>query len=493
MASIPTNDDDRILLNAGSPHGAIDALGGRDELRVLAAPGAAITDGFFAGLSGFEALSFQGTRAALFPMIAVSFGEQAAEAFGLVQEDGSVSGALTVQAATNVGLDFRLAPGLEAGSGELNLELRGGVMADRLQGGAGADVLDGGKGGADILSGGAGDDLFLIHSVQQVAASIIDGGAGTDTLRLLAGGRYELPDIPGIERISTGEGAYVIYPASGGGALTVQAGARTTSLIVSASSAGASLTVDGSSGDDNILGGNAADVLNGKSGNDNLYGSGGNDIFVVRADDFDDQDGISGGDGYDAIRVLGGGEISDTDFSRVNTTETITLGETEFASLEFGGIAQWAFEGNLRVSATGVKSETAIIIIDVLAQFRGEPVEFDSFDYKGSAGYDAVTLVGQSANVTGGGGADGFVVREGLFGTARIGDFEAAQDEIYIIGAPESVQENLAEAGVAGWDALTNTADGVMLTVFGESVVLEGVEREDLSASNFVFSDTPLF
>src|SRR3989338_7847141 len=51
---------------------------------------------------------------------------------------------------------------------------------DVLVGGMGADVLVG-AGGADVLYGGAGDDVLAISDL---AFARIDGGTGSDTLRL---------------------------------------------------------------------------------------------------------------------------------------------------------------------------------------------------------------------------------------------------------------------------------------------------------------------
>ena len=58
--------------------------------------------------------------------------------------------------------------------------LTGDERANQIIGGAGDDILIG-NGGADVLRGGAGDDVLAISDDN---FSIIDGGLGTDTLRL---------------------------------------------------------------------------------------------------------------------------------------------------------------------------------------------------------------------------------------------------------------------------------------------------------------------
>jgi len=58
--------------------------------------------------------------------------------------------------------------------------LTGDAEVDRLVAGTGDDILIGG-GGADVLRGGAGDDVL---AVSDLTFADIDGGTGTDTLRL---------------------------------------------------------------------------------------------------------------------------------------------------------------------------------------------------------------------------------------------------------------------------------------------------------------------
>ena len=70
--------------------------------------------------------------------------------------------------------------------------LPGDSSANRLIGGAGDDTLLG-MGGADVLRGGAGDDVLAISDADFVS---IDGGLGTDTLRLDSMITLDLASIP---------------------------------------------------------------------------------------------------------------------------------------------------------------------------------------------------------------------------------------------------------------------------------------------------------
>ena len=70
--------------------------------------------------------------------------------------------------------------------------LTGSSEADRLIGGAGDDTLIG-NGGEDVLRGGAGDDVFVLDNTD---FAIINGGLGTDTLRLSSMMTLNLANIP---------------------------------------------------------------------------------------------------------------------------------------------------------------------------------------------------------------------------------------------------------------------------------------------------------
>ena len=74
--------------------------------------------------------------------------------------------------------------------------LTGNNEANRLIGGAGDDTLIG-NGGADVLRGGAGDDVLAFgNNLGDANFAVIDGGLGTDTLRLNSGLTLDLTSIP---------------------------------------------------------------------------------------------------------------------------------------------------------------------------------------------------------------------------------------------------------------------------------------------------------
>ncbi|NNG05521.1 MAG: hypothetical protein HKM95_15665, partial [Inquilinus sp.] len=122
--------------------------------------------------------------------------------------------------------------------------LAGTSAADSLIGAQGDDVLVG-NGGADVLYGGAGDDILAVGDLD---FSRIDGGGGSDTLRLDGAGRaFDLTAvgdavIEGIERVD--------LTGSGDNGLTLAA-----SDLLNLSDSSNELFVGGNAGDQVVLAG----------------------------------------------------------------------------------------------------------------------------------------------------------------------------------------------------------------------------------------------
>ena len=202
--------------------------------------------------------------------------------------------------------------------------LRGDGGADTLLGLAGIDTLDGGL-GADSLDGGTGDDLIHagtgdralggggndLISVNQSGVAVINGGTGTDILRME--NAYDLSStiISAVEQLNL-NGTVMLTAAQLGAFATVAgynpgytsasaaltAGGTATVKLSPTLSAG--FTLYGSSdadtinftasylgpisvyagfGNDSFTGASGLDYLRGESGNDTLTGLNGNDTF----------------------------------------------------------------------------------------------------------------------------------------------------------------------------------------------------------------------
>ena len=178
---------------------------------------------------------------------------------------------------------------LVGGSG--NNLLDGGSGNDNLAGGNQDDILDGGA-GTDTLAGGGGDDVFLIRNVD-AQSDAMSGGDGFDTLRVAADSgivtlaKLQLPDIEVFE---------------GGGQIIQGTSSANTFDFSTFQSVTGVAAILGLAGNDKITGSSGADLIDGGSGTDTLAGGGGDDIFLIRNADAQ-SDAMSGGDGFDTLRV----------------------------------------------------------------------------------------------------------------------------------------------------------------------------------------------
>ncbi len=221
-----------------------------------------------------------------------------------------------------------------------NNVLTSGAGKDQLNGGDGSDTLIGGM-GADNLQGDIGDDLILLASVAEFAAGeMIDGGAGTDTLRLTSTVASTLTLTATVTSIERVELATAAGDPTGIAALNVNAAAVTNSLQIFGNNGANVLT--GTAFADTINGNGGNDTLSGGAGSDSLNGGEGNDILV-----WDPADASVGGDaGIDTLRIDGAGVHVDltavpdnviTDVEVINLTGTgnnrLTLAHTDVLAL----------------------------------------------------------------------------------------------------------------------------------------------------------------
>lgn len=137
-----------------------------------------------------------------------------------------------------------------------------------------------------VLSGG--DDTLVVSAERLIGVNTLDGGAGTDTLRLANAGLFDLRSrsVSGFEKIMGSGGDDIIGTGDNG---DVVDGGLGNDII------------DGAGGDDSLAGGGGDDELRGGAGRDKLYGGGDNDVL----DGGDNGDELYGEAGAD--RMTGGG------------------------------------------------------------------------------------------------------------------------------------------------------------------------------------------
>lgn len=175
--------------------------------------------------------------------------------------------------------------------GDGNDSLTGDDNANTLMGGDGNDTLAGGL-GLDDLAGGEGDDIFT-GSLAEIQGDQLNGGAGNDTLVLTTGGTAAFADasLKMVETITLS------------GATNIDLSAQTEGF-----------TVNGSTGNDTIIGGQGANTLNGGQGNDTLIGGAA-------------ADRLNGGQGNDTL-TGGAGDVAVFSGPRSNYTITVNANGT---------------------------------------------------------------------------------------------------------------------------------------------------------------------
>lgn len=218
--------------------------------------------------------------------------------------------------------------------------LLGGTGNDQLSGGNGNDTLDGG-GGNDALYGGDGDDTLIYTLSDNTAATeTIDGGAGSDKLRVnLTAAQYSVAhNVGDLLRLkfalsehasqTTQSQFSFVFTAFALSILSVEqlelfvdgtlltinhatTNGLTTSDTIS-TGAGHNLvyafagddTVTAFAGDDIILGGDGNDIINAGQGWNLVRGEAGDDTITTG----DNADDVSGGEGNDTINAGAGND-----------------------------------------------------------------------------------------------------------------------------------------------------------------------------------------
>jgi hypothetical protein len=313
-----------------------------------------------------------------------------------------------------------------------NDEIYGSAGADRLLGFAGNDVLsgrdgddviDGGdgndllygdelNGGSDTLSGGQGDDIL---SDGRGASNSLLGGAGADTITIIAAGRSP-SDATYRFFADGGEGddviAYVGFSSSADADVVMQGGAGSDTFQVN-EAIGHVTILDFETG----LSGDVLDTfqLAARHGGGNALGAGGLRLVQVGADTV--VQALSGSAYIDAVTLKNVLASDLTTFNLGGQNATGPLGEV-------------GTRGGDRLSSAALGG-----------------------DYFGRGGDDYIAA-GPGSNVWGGAGADTFQISLGLSGPILLRDFSATEGDMLRFVPNGSVKPSAADAMVV-WDRAT--------------------------------------
>lgn len=231
--------------------------------------------------------------------------------------------------------------------------IEGGDVVDILRGGGGDDVMYGGDGFdyvdystadngvhvslADGVASGDGNDSFtniegIIGSgysdtlIGDGGNNIIYDGAGSDSVSAGAGDDIIVATADGDhDHYRGGSGIDIVDYSNAQGAITVDLG---NGLVRGASGKDNLYDIEGvigGSGNDTLLGGNDADILNGGAGDDTLRGGRGADL-------------LTGGEGSDTFEFARSDLVSGKNYYGYDTITDFGAGDRlDFTGLESGG------------------------------------------------------------------------------------------------------------------------------------------------------------
>ena len=350
-------------------------------------------------------------------------------------EVGSLSGSASIGLTGNA-----LANTITGNVGNNNL--RGSSGADRLLGSNGNDVLDGGSGN-DQLYGGSGNDVLR----GSAGNDLLDGGSGND--KLYGGTNNDvLRGSSGRDLLDGGSGNDKLYGGSSNDVLKGGSGKD---------------RLDGGSGNDKLYGGNSNDVLKGGSGKDTLDGGSGNDkLFGGNSNDV-----LKGKNGKD---TLDGGSGKDKLFG--GNSNDVLKGKNGKDTLDGGNGNDKLFGGNSNDVLKGGNGK------DIL---KGDRNNDELFGDKGNdkiyGGHGKDDIIGGRGNdqLFGGAGSDTFIFTAG-HGKDTIRDMKR-NDTIDVSALANSFSDLTITS--SGGDARIKTGGG--------TVILDGVDADDISASWFEF------
>jgi len=309
--------------------------------------------------------------------------------------------------------------------------LTGSSQNDTINGSAGADTLSGGA-GADTLSGGDNNDIFIYNAPGDIVlGETVDGGTGTDEIRVDAAGSYDFSGITltSIETLKFNAASTVTLAGTQVGASQIAAiigNLQVNSLIVTGASVDLSAvsfsgwtagtdtvtingtasgdTLTGSSQNDTITGGAGADTLSGGAGADTINGGLQNDHITGGSG----ADSLSGGDGQDTFIYTAPGDIVagetvdggiDTDFVQINAA-----GSYDFSGITLTSIEALVYAAASTVTLAGTQVGTgqiATIFGDGNANaliVNGASVDLSAVSFLSwTAGTDTISINGTSS------------------------------------------------------------------------------------------------
>ncbi|WP_317279148.1 beta strand repeat-containing protein, partial [Kordiimonas aquimaris] len=422
---------------------------------------------FIDGDEGYDTVVFTESIAAI-TLSNADFTSAAIEEFSR-----STSGTISITASGS-NVNFDLSGSVFTNVVSTTIHLNG--SHDTLIGTSLNDTIIGGE-GRDSLAGGAGDDTFLVgvghHSDR------FDGGAGTDTIRATEADVEISFYSNSSESVRSALQNVEVIDAGGfsGVTITGSTDSRNTfydELDFSNVTLIGIESINVGVGNDTVIGSAASDLIIGGAGHDSLSGGDGDDIFLVGLDHGADR--YDGGSGIDTIRATADNvEIGFYNYmsngvrSGLQNIEVIDAGG-------FGGVTITGSPDNRNTFYDELDfSNVTLIGIESINVGAGHDTVI------GSAGADVI--IGGTGNdqLTGGAGDDVFKATDG-FGTDTITDFTIGSDIIDF----SDTNTQFTDLTITQNGANTQVADSL-----GNILILEGIQANSLTESDFTFFVTP--
>lgn len=382
---------------------------------------------------------------------------------------------------------------------------------DTIRGAGGADSVRGGSGN-DSIDGGAGNDISSYDGT--IAASSISfssgawhvdaGDEGNDTLTtvefiLHAGGRFALVGGGGFataeDAVAAGlPGDVILYAEPSGTPTEIDLGGSTENLQINLPNAG-DVDLTTGSGNDTIVAGSGNDTVASGNGNDSITAGAGNDFVDAGAGN----DTIIAGSGNGDDVYQGGADTDTVIYSSATTGIVVDLNAIDRSGTAASGadgaggapdtIGELLTEAGLSsttavglATGTEIGTDALLGIENVVGGSGNDQItgNSDANSLEGAGGADTLSGGGGTDILTGDSGVDQFVYASGA---VTVTDF--ASNETVDISALTSVVDF---DGLLTYVNEANTTDAVFDFGGGNTLTLQGVDWQNLDASDFVFT-----
>ena len=208
--------------------------------------------------------------------------------------------------------------------------LNGGDGDDTLYGEDGDDILNGGS-GADTIVSGSGSDIIIITSSSD-SDTLTDFTDGTDAI-----GFDSSITSSNLTIIASGSdtiiknGSNILLTLSGISSVNVSAAdLQSTSTDTQ--------TINGTSGNDMLIGGAGNDTFNGGAGSDQLVGWGGDDTFNITSKSGSWADSVNGGSGTDILNISYSINLESFSSLFYDNSSTYTFVDSSGGTINFSSI-----------------------------------------------------------------------------------------------------------------------------------------------------------